>query len=157
MVGGLGPADYGLDEVGRMAAGAEGGFGYVGKVLGAPCCVLGSFEDERGAGEEGRDQGGDEVVEGVARDGVSVCMGGLIGREACFQLTQAATMPNGSHRTSLCLYIIRKLVGLLSGRSAFSPCFMVHCSFSTVTNVSPSMASTFVFPESRHATVAMVS
>ena len=74
-----------------------------------------------------------------------------------FQLTHAATTPNGSHLTSFDLYIIRKLVGLFSGRSAFSPCLIVHFSFSTVTKISPSEASTFVLPESRHATVAMVS
>lgn len=69
----------------------------------------------------------------------------------------AAKTPNASHLTSLYLYIIRRFVGLLSGFKAFSPCCMVHFNFSTVTSISPSDASIFVFPESRHATVAMAS
>lgn len=48
------------------------------------------------------------------------------GKDAYFQLTQAATTPNGSHLTSLCLYIIKKFVGLRSGRNAISPCLIVH-------------------------------
>ena len=74
-----------------------------------------------------------------------------------FQLTQAATTPNGSHLTSLCLYIIKKFVGVHSGRKALCPCFIVHCNFSTVTNISPKDASILVLPESRHATVAILS
>lgn len=74
-----------------------------------------------------------------------------------FQLTQAATTPIGSHLTSLSLYIIRKFVSLLSGRNAFSPCCIVHFSFSTVTSISPRDASILVLPESRQAVVAMVS
>ena len=74
-----------------------------------------------------------------------------------FQLTQAATTPNGSHLTSFCLYIIKKFVGLFSGLNAFSPCCMTHFSFSAVTRISPKLASTFVFPESKHDIVAIVS
>ena len=74
-----------------------------------------------------------------------------------FQLTHAAMTPKGSHLTSLSLYIMRKFVGLLSGRNDFSPCRMVHFSFSTVTKISPRDASILVFPESRHAIVAMIS
>ena len=58
--------------------------------------------------------------------------------------------------TSLSLYIIKEFVGRFSGQSAFSPCLIVHCSFSTVTSISPSRASTLVLPESKHATVAIV-
>lgn len=94
----------------------------------------------------------DNYVESAYREQCSDVWG-----QAYFQLTHAATTPNGSHRTSLYLYIIRKLVGLLSGLSAFSPCCMVHFNFSTVTKISPRDASTFVFPESRQAAVAMVS
>ena len=74
-----------------------------------------------------------------------------------FQLMQAATTPNGSQRTSPDLYIIKKLVGRLPGFKLFSPCTIVHFSFSTVTSISPRMASIFVLPESRHATLAMAS
>lgn len=74
-----------------------------------------------------------------------------------FQLTQAATTPNGSHRTSLTLYIIKKFVGRLSAFNALSPCVIVHFNFSAVTRISPNEASTRVLPESRHAAVAMVS
>lgn len=74
-----------------------------------------------------------------------------------FQLTHAATTPNGSHRTSFFLYIIRRFVGLLSGLSAFSPWSIVHLSFSAVTSISPKLESTLVFPESRHAAVDIVS
>lgn len=74
-----------------------------------------------------------------------------------FQLTHAARTHNGSQRTSLCLYINRKFVGRRLGFNASSPCLIVHCSFSTVTSISPSIASTLVLPESRHAKVAIVS
>ncbi len=78
-------------------------------------------------------------------------------QNAYFQLTQAATTPNGSHRTSLTLYIIKKFVGRFSALNAFSPCVMVHFSFSVVTRISPNEASIRVLPESRHAAVAMTS
>ena len=51
---------------------------------------------------------------------------------------------------------MRKFVGLFSGLSDLSPCFIVHFSFSTVTSISPREASISVLPESRHATLAMV-
>ena len=74
-----------------------------------------------------------------------------------FQLTQAATTPSGSHRTSLTLYIIKKFVGRFSALSAFSPCAIVHFSFSAVTKISPNDASIRVFPESRHAATEIAS
>lgn len=77
--------------------------------------------------------------------------------ETHFQLTQAATTPSGSHLTSLCLYISKKFVGLLSAFNAFSPCCIVHFNFSTVTRISPRKASILVFPESRHAILAIDS
>ena len=76
---------------------------------------------------------------------------------AYFQLTHAASTPSGSQRTSLCLYIIKKFVGRRSGVNALSPCSIVHLSFSTVTSISPKLASTMVLPESRHASLAMIS
>jgi hypothetical protein len=79
------------------------------------------------------------------------------GFETHFQLTQAATTPRGSQMTSFDLYIIKKLVSLFSLFKLFSPCLMVHLSFSTVTNISPRLASTIVLPESRHAILAMIS
>ena len=78
------------------------------------------------------------------------------GCKAYFQLTKAAMTPKGSHLTSLYLYIMRKFVGLFSGLSDLSPCFIVHFSFSTVTSISPREASISVLPESRHATLAIV-
>ena len=77
--------------------------------------------------------------------------------ETHFQLTQAATTPSGSHLTSLCLYHIKKFEGLLSAVKAFSPCFIVQFNFSIVTKISPRKASILVFPESRHAIVAIDS
>lgn len=73
-----------------------------------------------------------------------------------FQLTHAATTPNGSHLTSFFLYIIKKLVGLLSGVKAFSPWSIVHLSFSAVTRISPKLESTRVLPLSKHAAAEMV-
>lgn len=73
-----------------------------------------------------------------------------------FQLTHAATTPRGSHLTSFFLYIIKKLVGRLSGFRAFSPWSMVHFSFSAVTRISPKLESTLVLPLSRHAAVEIV-
>ena len=78
-------------------------------------------------------------------------------RNTYFQLTHAASTPNGSQRTSLYLYIIKKFVGRCSGLNAFSPCSIVHLSFSTVTKISPKLASTMVLPESRQANLAIVS
>ncbi len=83
--------------------------------------------------------------------------GGGRGPPTYFQLTQAATTPNGSQRTSLALYAMRKVVGRRSGRKAVSPCKMVHLSFSAVTKISPKEASIMVLPESRHAAVAIDS
>lgn len=51
--GGLGPAEDGLDQVGGVPAGNEGGFGNRGVVLSAPGGVFRGFEDEGGAREEG--------------------------------------------------------------------------------------------------------
>lgn len=98
-------------------------------------------------------------MEGVTVNDQSLGLSNHIqkGKEAYFQLTHAARTPNGSQRTSLCLYIIKKFVGRRSGLNAFSPCWIVHFSFSRVTRISPSIASTLVLPESRHATVAMSS
>ncbi len=97
-------------------------------------------------------------MEGIAGESVSTGTS-LVGKagEPHFQLIQAASTPKGSQRTSLCLYIMMKLVGRRSGWSTFSPCLIVHWSFSMVTKISPTIASTFVLPESRHATVAMSS
>ena len=78
------------------------------------------------------------------------------GCKAYFQLTKAAMTPKGSHLTSLYLYIKTKFVGLFSGLTDLTPCFIFNFSFSTVTNISPREASTSVLPESRHATRAMV-
>jgi hypothetical protein len=80
-----------------------------------------------------------------------------VGWKTYFQLTQAATTPNGSQMTSFHLYIIKKLVSLFSRFKLSSPYLIVHLSFSTVTRISPRLASTIVLPESRHATRAMAS
>lgn len=121
--------------------------------------MLGRLNKDSGAGEEGGDDWGKGIMEGVTGNYQSM---GLSGHdqnrmEAYFQLTHAVRTPNGSHRTSLCLYIIKKFVGRRSGLNAFSPCWIVHFSFSRVTRISPSIASTLVLPESIHATVAMSS
>jgi hypothetical protein len=50
-----------------------------------------------------------------------------------------------------------RLVDLREVFKAFSPCLIVHCSFSTVTRISPKQASTFVFPLSKQHTVTISS
>lgn len=74
-----------------------------------------------------------------------------------FQLTQAATTPKGCHITSCHLYAINRLPGLFSLLRLSSPCLMTHLNFSAVTNISPNIASTIVFPESKQATRAIAS
>lgn len=144
-----------------MATGREGIPSDRGEIIGREGGLLGRLDEDGGARKEGGDDRGKGVVEGVAIGGCQfdVSLAESFGDEmrAYFQLTQAARTPNGSHRTSLCLYIIKKLVGRRSGLNAFSPCWIVHFNFSTVTRISPNIASTLVLPESRHATVAMSS
>ena len=63
VVGGGGPEREGLQEVGRVAAGLQGVLGDGGEEGGRPGRLLGGFEEEGGAGEEGGDGGAEEVVE----------------------------------------------------------------------------------------------
>lgn len=144
-----------------MATGGEGIPSDRGEIISGEGGLLGRLDEDGGARKEGGDDRGKGVVEGVAIGGcqfdLSLAERFGEGMKAYFQLTHAARTPNGSHRTSLCLYIIKKLAGRRSGLNAFSPCWIVHFNFSTVTRISPNIASTLVLPESRHATVAMSS
>lgn len=171
VVGNIWPADDGLDNVGGVAAYFEGFGCDGGKVVGGPGGGFGTFDDDGIAGEDGGDDGADEVVELDLLDFrafqynmwslqdswyMSVVLL-LKGDKTHFQLTQAATTPSGSHMTSFDLYIIKKFVSRFSLFKLFSPCLIVHLSFSTVTKISPRLASTIVLPESRHAILAIVS
>lgn len=157
-----------------MVAGGESAVDDAGEVLGGPCRLLRDLDDDGVSGEEGGDDGTEEVVElgtglerfvrkqfmislqGSWERDVSLAFKFKVQERTYFQLTQAATTPSGSHRTSFFLYIIKKLVGRLSGFRAFSPWLMVHLSFSAVTRISPKLESTRVLPLSRQAAVEMV-
>lgn len=73
-----------------------------------------------------------------------------------FQLIHAAMTPKGSDLTSISLYITRKFEGLLSGLNNFSPCFMVHFSFSTLTKNFSKRCIGLGLPRPRHAVAAMI-
>ena len=53
VIGGGGPADEGLDEVGGVAAGGQGGAGDGGGVGEGPGGLFGGFDEEGGTGEKG--------------------------------------------------------------------------------------------------------
>lgn len=54
MVGRLGPADKGLDEIGGVNAALKGGAGDGCKEGGRPGGAFGGFDNNGGAGEDGR-------------------------------------------------------------------------------------------------------
>jgi len=62
----VGPADAGLHQMWGVAAGCEGAARNLNEVLGGPGGLLGRFEDDGVAGEEGGYDGTEEVMEGVA-------------------------------------------------------------------------------------------
>jgi len=63
VVGDIGPADDGLDDVGRVSAGDEGAGSDGGEVGGRPGGGFRAFDYDSVAGEDGGDDGADEVVE----------------------------------------------------------------------------------------------
>ena len=63
MLGGGGPAGYGLNEVRGVPACREGAARDGGEVVCRPGGLFAGFEENGGAGEEGGDYGAEEVVE----------------------------------------------------------------------------------------------
>jgi hypothetical protein len=63
VAGDVGPADDGLDDVGRVTAGFERAGCDGGEVRGGPGGGFGALDYDGVAGEDGRDDGADEVVE----------------------------------------------------------------------------------------------
>jgi hypothetical protein len=63
VVGDVGPADDGLDDVWRVAASLEGARCNGGEVGGGPGGGFGTFDYDGVAGEDGGYYGADEVVE----------------------------------------------------------------------------------------------
>lgn len=63
VIGGLGPADEGLNKVGGVSAALERGAGDGGEEGGGPGRAFGGFDNDGAAGEQGGNYGTYEVVE----------------------------------------------------------------------------------------------